>query len=155
MIIREAKPCDLEQIWNLIIALAINENCTHKVKLQMSDISNYLFGETPCLFTLVAEEDNTIQGIALYYYRVSSWVGKTLHLEDLIVDEAYRGKGIGSKLFKSLAEVAIRTEARRMDWEVSFDNLKGRAFYAQQGANFEENWRICRMEYDAILALSE
>ncbi|MFV0520821.1 MAG: GNAT family N-acetyltransferase [Mangrovibacterium sp.] len=155
MKIRQAQISDLNQIWSLIMDLAKNENATDKVKLQQSDITAYMFEDTPCLFALVAEEDERIQGIAMYYYRVSTWVGKTLHLEDLIVSEKVRGKGIGSKLFKSLAQVALETNTRRIDWEVSVNNNKGKQFYTQLGADFEENWRICRMEYEAIVALCE
>ncbi|MFV0365372.1 MAG: GNAT family N-acetyltransferase [Mangrovibacterium sp.] len=153
MNIRHAQKTDLPQIWELIMALAANEDALDKVELQENDVAEYLFGDFPCLFALVAEEHNKIQGIALYYYRVSTWVGKTLHLEDLVVSEQTRGKGIGSQLFKALAQVALDTNTRRIDWEVSIGNDKGKAFYAQLGANFEENWRICRMEHQAILDL--
>lgn len=153
MNIRHATPQDISQIWNLIVALAVNENALEKVKLEKGDISEYLFGASPCLFALIAEENNEILGIALYYYRISTWVGKTLHLEDLVVSEHARGKGIGSQLFKALAQVALDSNSRRIDWEVSIGNNKGKAFYAQLGADFEENWRICRMEHKAIADL--
>lgn len=155
MNIRKATSDDLRPIWDLFWSLAENEQATDKVVLTLDDMNSYLFGTSPCLYALVAEEEGCIQGIALYYYRVSTWVGKTIHLEDLVVNESYRGKGLGRRLFQSLAQVAKSSEARRIEWEVSAGNTKGKRFYAQLGADLEEQWQICRMEQEAIIRLSE
>ncbi|MFV0289934.1 MAG: GNAT family N-acetyltransferase [Mangrovibacterium sp.] len=152
MLIRKAQEGDLTSIWSLVLTLAENEGSSEKIRIKIDDLREFLFSQSPCLFALVAENNSDVVGIALYYYRISTWIGKTLHLEDLVVSETSRGKGIGTLLFKAIAKESLLSNCFRLDWEVSFTNEKGRRFYDKLGADFEENWRICRMEHQAIIA---
>ncbi len=146
MIIRKAEKNDISVILDLITKLAIHENSVNKLKLSEDDLYNYMFGNSPILFAIIAEDNNEAIGIAMYYYRISTWVGKSVHLEDLYVDEKARGKGVGKKLFKKLLSISKETNAKRMEWEVSRNNSEGAKFYESQGAYFDENWRIYRLD---------
>ena len=97
--IRKGIKKDIPQVLNLVKELAEYENALEKVSNTIKRMENDGFGKNPIFDLFVSEEKNKIIGIAITYYRYSTWNGKKLHLEDLVVSKAYRRKGVGTKLF--------------------------------------------------------
>ena len=103
--IRTANPEDMPSVWAMVMELAIYEKAPEQVITNPKEMVRDGFGERPLFQCLVAEnEDKTIVGIALYYFAYSTWKGKILYLDDLVVNEAYRRLNIGEKLFASLVD---------------------------------------------------
>jgi GNAT superfamily N-acetyltransferase len=96
--VRKAVKEDMKQVWALIKELAIFENEPDAVEVTVADLENDGFSKHPKFEVFVAELENEIVGIALFYYRYSTWKGPTIHLEDLVVREHKRGLGIGKAL---------------------------------------------------------
>ena len=105
MLIRKGTKADMPAVLDLIRELAIFEKEPDAVVVTVADLEKDGFGDKPLFHTFIAELDNEIVGMALYYYRYSTWKGKTIHLEDLIVKEKMRGTGLGLPLVKALIEL--------------------------------------------------
>ncbi|MFV0484377.1 MAG: GNAT family N-acetyltransferase [Bacteroidales bacterium] len=149
---RNAQSKDLDKIYGLIRELAINEGMLDKVEVSKDELNKMLFDESPQMHCLVAE-DKDVVGIAIYYYKPSTWAGQILHLEDLVVSSDFRGSGIGKTLFLKLAKIAKQQEVGRMEWDLGVENTKAREFYESQGATVAEEWRLCRLYKDALSSL--
>ncbi len=102
----------------------------------------------------IAEEGNTIIGIALFYERYSTWKGSYIHLEDLIVLEEHRGKGTGRMLLEAIIKESQNRGAKRLGWEVLDWNTPAVRFYENLGANIEKEWWQCRMSEQTIHSFS-
>jgi predicted N-acetyltransferase YhbS len=102
MIIRKGTKNDMPAVLNLIKELAIFENEPDAVVISIDNLIQDGFGKNPLFTTFVAEADGEIIGMALFYYRFSTWKGKTIHLEDLIITESKRGTGAGFKLYSEV-----------------------------------------------------
>src|ERR1043165_3788009 len=102
------------------------------------------FGADKLFDFFVLEKNGTIIGIALYYYKYSTWKGKCLFLEDLIVTENERGKGYGKLLFHEVAKVAKAGQVRRMEWQVLNWNTSAIAFYEKYASHFDGEWINCK-----------
>ena len=143
--IREATSSDAAGILALIQELAVFEREPNAVEVTIDELLEDGFGENPKFRCFVAELDNKIVGIALFYPCYSTWKGKSWHLEDLIVTEAQRGKGIGFALLKKFIGFAHASGVRRIQW-VGLDwNTTAIDFYEKQGASTFSDWRITQM----------
>src|SRR5690554_881042 len=134
MQIRTVKKEDLPQVLELIRELAIFENQPEAVEITTEDLEHEGFGENPLFTCFVAEKNNEIVGAALVYFRFSTWKGRILHLEDLIVKESERGKGIGEALYKKAMQFAFDRGLKRVSWEVLDWNQDAIRFYERSGA---------------------
>lgn len=150
MIIRKGTKNDMPAILNLIKELAIFENEPHAVVVSAEDLVKDGFGENPLFTTFVAEDDNEIIGMALFYYRFSTWKGKTIHLEDLIVTENKRGTGAGFKLYAEIIKEGKKENVRRIEWNVLDWNTPAIDFYKKSGAKIIEDWRVVHMDEEGI-----
>jgi GNAT superfamily N-acetyltransferase len=150
MIIRKGTPEDMPAVLELIKELAAFENEPDAVVVTVTDLVNDGFGETPLFQTFVAEKDNAIIGVALFYYRYSTWKGKTIHLEDLIVTEAMRGTGAGSALYKEVIKYGKSIGVRRIEWAVLDWNTPAIEFYERSGATVFTDWRTVQMNEEGI-----
>ena len=150
MIIRKGTKNDMPAILNLIKELAIFENEPHAVVVSAEDLVRDGFGEIPLFTTFVAEIEKEIIGMALFYYRFSTWKGKTIHLEDLIVTENKRGTGAGFKLYTEVIKEGKRENVRRIEWNVLDWNKPAIDFYKKSGAKVFEDWRVVHMDEDGI-----
>lgn len=150
MIIRKGEPKDMQAVLNLIRELAVYEKEPNAVVLTVEDLLRDGFGPTPLFYTFVAKINDEIVGIALYYYRYSTWKGKTIHLEDLIVKEKMRGSGIGFALYSKIIEQGKKDNVRRIEWAVLEWNTPAINFYQKSGANVLEDWRIAQMDENGI-----
>ncbi len=151
-IIRKANSDDVKDILRLLIELAIFEKEPDAVKVTEQKLRRDGFGENPKFQCIIAEIDKTIVGLAFYTPRYSTWVGDTLHLEDLIVTEKMRGKGIGTLLYKSFLEEAKRRDVNRVEWSVLDWNKPAINFYKKTGAIIDglDQWKIVRMNKQII-----
>ena len=150
--IRKANSDDVKDILRLLIELAVYEKEPDAVKVTEKELIRDGFGENPKYQCILAEADNTIVGLAFYTPRYSTWVGDTLHLEDLIVTEKMRGKGIGTILYKSFLEEARRRDVNRVEWSVLDWNKPAIDFYKKTGAIIDglNQWKIVRMNKHII-----
>jgi GNAT superfamily N-acetyltransferase len=138
--IRPGKPEDIPQVFELIKELAVYENALHEVETSVEKLTEDAFGNNPLYGLIVAENDNKIIGISIYYYRYSTWKGKRLYLEDILVTEKQRGKGIGRKLFEATASHANTVGCSGMNWLVLDWNEPAINFYKKFNAHFEREW---------------
>lgn len=150
MIIRKGAKNDMPAILNLIKELAIFENEPHAVVVSAEDLVRDGFGESPLFTTFVAEVEQEIIGMALFYYRFSTWKGKTIHLEDLIVTESKRGTGAGFKLYTEVIKEGKKENVRRIEWNVLDWNMPAIDFYKKSGAKIIEDWRVVHMDEEGI-----
>ncbi|PXY44809.1 GNAT family N-acetyltransferase [Flavobacterium hydrophilum] len=150
MDIRKGKPEDMKSVLALIQELAIFEKEPDAVLITEEDLVRDGFGENPLFHVFVAEVDKEIVGIALYYYRYSTWKGKTIHLEDLIVKEKMRGTGLGSALYSEIMKQGKKDNVRRIEWNVLNWNTPAVNFYENSGAKVIEEWRVVQMDEAGI-----
>ena len=155
MIIRKGTENDMPAVLNLIKELAIFENEPHAVVVSVADLVRDGFGESPLFTTFVAEDQNVIIGMALFYYRFSTWKGKTIHLEDLIVTESQRGTGAGFKLYTEVIKEGKRENVRRIEWNVLDWNTPAVNFYKNSGARILEDWQVVQMDETGINSFLE
>ena len=143
--IRKGEIKDMDSVLQLIIELAVFEKKPNAVELTVTDLIAHGFGEKPAFELYVAEWDTKIVGMALFYERYSTWKGKAIHLEDLIVQENYRGKGIGKALYDSVLKFALQKGVKRVAWEVLNWNTPAIEFYKSTGAVFLDDWNVCQI----------
>ena len=144
-LIRKAEKKDSLAILNLIKELALFEKEPESVKLKLSDIENDGFGTKPLFECIVAEINKRIIGMAIYYPRYSTWNGPTIHLEDLIVSEQDKGKGIGTQLYSNFIKMAFNSGVKRVEWNVLDWNSPAINFYKKSGAKVLDDWRSVQM----------
>lgn len=135
-----AKPENVQEILSLIKELALFEKAPDEVVLTESQLTEDLFGENKIAEALVALEGERIAGTAVYYTKYSTWKGKCLYLEDIIVTDSYRGRGIGKKLFAEVMRIAHERKMGRMEWQVLDWNEPAIRFYKQFGATLDPEW---------------
>ncbi len=148
MTIRKATVADVDDIFKLIKELAVFEKEPHAVEISTDDLRKDGFGENPLFEAFVAEVDNKILGMALYYNRYSTWKGKTIHLEDLIVSKSARGKGIGMALYTEILKEGKKQNVRRIEWNVLDWNTTAISFYEKTGAKVLHEW--CNAQIDIV-----
>lgn len=150
MNIRKGQQADMPAVLELITELAIFEKEPDAVVVTVADLQRDGFSENPLFHTFVAEKDGKIVGMALYYYRYSTWKGKTIHLEDLIVKEEMRGSGLGFALYSEIIKQGKKDGVRRIEWNVLDWNTPAIDFYEKSGAKVLETWRVVNMDETGI-----
>lgn len=150
MIIRKGNPEDMKAVLGLIQELAVFEKEPDAVLVTVEDLIRDGFGSVPLFYVFVAEVEKEIVGIALYYYRFSTWKGKTIHLEDLVVKDTMRGTGVGYALYSEIIKQAKKDKVRRIDWNVLDWNTTAIDFYEKSGAKVLDEWRVAQMDEAAI-----
>lgn len=141
--LRRATSADAKDIHSLIELLAIYEREPDAVEVSIEDIRAHLEGGKFDVI-LATLEGETI-GMALYYWRYSTWKGPFIHLEDLIVKEEHRGKKAGGLLLEAVVYQAQKAGCKRMGWEVLDWNTPAVEFYEKIGATIEKEWWQCRL----------
>ena len=145
IIIRKGTQQDIAQALGLVKELALYEKAPNEVEVTIEEMTEWGFGADKQFDFYIAEIDNTIVGIALYYFKYSTWKGKCLFLEDIIVTENHRQKGIGKLLFNKVVEVAKQTKVRRMEWQVLEWNAPAIKFYEGYNATLDGEWINCKL----------
>ena len=148
--IRDARKEDMPRVLQLIKELAVFEREPDAVAVTVEELQQDGFGPRPAFHCFVAEANGKIEGMALVYPRYSTWKGKTIHLEDLIVSEKMRGAGIGSALFSEVIKYGYEKEVRRIEWGVLDWNEPAIAFYEKNGAQILRDWDVVQMDEQGI-----
>jgi len=151
IILREAKKKDMQAVLFLIKELATFEKESEAVEVTENDLIRDGFGEQPAFKAFVAEEANEIVGMALFYERYSTWKGRSVHLEDLIVKQDHRNKGIGKALYTKVLEYAYGQKFKRVSWEVLDWNKVAIDFYTGTGANIMDGWQVVHMKENSLM----
>lgn len=146
IVIRQGKKQDLHRVLELIRELAEYERAPHEVINTVAKMEEDGFGPNPIYGFYVAERDSKIVGLSLYYWRYSTWKGKRLYLEDIIVTESERGKGAGKLLFDRTMEKALEENCSGMMWQVLEWNEPAINFYKKYGAKLDDEWTNCNLE---------
>ncbi|RYD77628.1 MAG: GNAT family N-acetyltransferase [Sphingobacteriales bacterium] len=150
--IRAAVAADCPRILELINELAIYERAPEEVTVTIDHFIDSGFGQNPVWNAFVAEADDKIVGFALYYTRYSTWKGCRLYLEDFIVTEEYRGKGIGKLLFENVIKETKNGNYSGMVWQVLDWNEPAINFYNKYKAQLEAGWLNASFSKEQIRA---
>lgn len=153
--IRKGLTQDMPAVLDLIKELAVFEKEPNEVEVTVADLQRDGFCENPLFHTFIAEINQEIVGIALYYYRYSTWKGRTLHLEDLIVKEKMRGSGCGFALYSEIIKQGKKDKVRRIEWNVLDWNQPAIDFYEKSGAKVLSEWCNVQMDEAGIDAFLE
>lgn len=148
--IRIATKQDLPNVYGLIKELAEYENATHEPTVSLEEFIEDGTGVHPRYRVIIAEKDNDILGIALYYLGYSTWKGNMMYLDDLVVKEAHRRSGIGKILFQALIAAAREHGVNQLRWHVLNWNEPAIAFYRQIDASLDNEWITCKLEKDKL-----
>ena len=140
VLIRKATVKDMQEVHDLVRELAIYEKAEEQVKTSAADFVKDGFEDDPAFGCYVAEVDGQVIGFALYYIRYSTWNGKVLYLEDLLVTEDYRGKGIGKLLFEKMIELGRSMGFRDLNWQVLDWNEPAINFYRKYDVILDPEW---------------
>lgn len=145
--LRRAVAADCPRLLELIRELAEFEKAPEQVTVSLDHFVESGFGEKPVWWAFVAEENGTILGFALYYIRYSTWKGQRLYLEDILVTQSARGRGIGSLLMNRLIEEAREKKFSGMMWQVLDWNTPAIEFYKKYKAHFDPEWINVSLNY--------
>jgi GNAT superfamily N-acetyltransferase len=152
--LRSAERRDCEALVGLVGELADFENLRHQVTLSPRDLERHMFGDKPVVECIVAERAGRLVAFALFFVNFSTFLGKPgMYLEDLYVQPAARGEGVGKRLLLHLAQLAVARDYGRFEWSVLDWNANAIAFYQKMGATVMPDWRICRVTGAALQAL--
>ncbi len=147
VLIRKATKDDCKRMMELIHELAIYEKAPEEVTVNFDHFVESGFGKQPVWWAIVAELDGKVEGFALCYTRYSTWKGQRLYLEDLLVTERLRGKGVGKLLFDRLIEICKEENYSGMVWQVLDWNEPAINFYKKyEGVNIDNGWLNCSLQ---------
>ena len=153
IIIRVGTKADLSRVLELINELAAYERAPHEVINTVEQMEIDGFGEHPLYGMYVAESKKVLVGISIYYYRYSTWKGKRLYLEDIVVSQHERGKGIGKMLFEQTMKKSLKDNCTGMMWQVLEWNEPGIHFYEKYRAKLDREWVNVSLEVEQIKEL--
>jgi GNAT superfamily N-acetyltransferase len=140
VVIRRAIKEDCVRLMELVNELAVYEKAPDEVTVTLSHFIESGFGPNPVWWAFVAEADGRVEGFALYYVRYSTWKGQRMYLEDILVTDKMRGKGLGKLLFEKLIEEAKEKKFSGMVWQVLDWNEPAINFYKKYNASFDAGW---------------
>ena len=146
--IKRAVKEDCKAMMDLINELAFYEKAPQEVTVDFDHFVESGFGKNPVWWAFVAEVDQKVVGFALYYIRYSTWKGQRLYLEDILVTESFRGKGIGKLLFNRLIEETKEKNLSGMVWQVLEWNEPAINFYKKfKNVSFDGEWLNCSLTF--------
>jgi len=148
--IRTAVKADCSRLLELIHELAVYEKAPNEVTVSLEEFENAGFGHNPVWKAFVAEVDGIIQGFGLYYVRYSTWKGSRMYLEDLLVTEKMRGKGLGKMILDRLIEEAKEKGFNGISWQVLDWNDPAIHFYKKYNTEFDSGWINVSLSKDQI-----
>ena len=150
-IIRLGEEKDMQSVFNLITELAVFEKEPDAVEITVDDLLRDGFSDNPKFKLFVAEQDAVVIGIALFYERYSTWKGKTIHLEDLIVTKSKQKIGAGKALYRAVLKYALDNNYSRVAWEVIDWNTNAVDFYKSTGATYLNDWSVVQMNKENLV----
>ena len=152
IILREGQKSDMPAVLMLIKELASFEKEANAVDITAEDLERDGYGEYPLFRVFIAEKKGDIVGMALFYERYSTWKGRSIHLEDLIVSKEFRGEGIGKALYTKVLSYAHGQNLKRVSWEVLDWNKVAVDFYVSTGAKILDGWQVVHMNENSLNA---
>lgn len=147
IIIRKAVKEDCPRMMELVIELAVYEKAAAEVTVDFNDFVQAGFGPDPVWWASVAEVDGKVEGFALWYIRYSTWKGQRMYLEDILVTEKMRGKGLGKLLLDQLIKEAKEKKFSGMMWQVLDWNEPAINFYKKYDAHLDNGWTNCHLNF--------
>jgi len=148
--IRNGAPEDVAQLLVFIKELAEFEHALHEVAVTEAQLLQDGFGENPVYGFFIAEKELEIVGVAVYYFRYSTWKGKQVYLEDLVVAAQERGKGLGKLLFERVMRFVLETGSTGMKWQVLDWNEAAIQFYKKYNSRMDSEWIDCSLSAETI-----
>jgi GNAT superfamily N-acetyltransferase len=148
--VRLSTPVDMPQVLRLIKELAAFEKEPDAVTITEDTLINEGFGKNSLFTCFVAEVKEEIVGMALVYDRFSTWKGRSIHLEDLVVNEKMRGTGVGKALYTKVIKYAAERNVKRLEWVVLDWNKNAIDFYEKSGAVLLKDWYLVQMDENGI-----
>ena len=154
--IRPAAPRDVPPIVGLIHELADFEKLSHLCQVNADSLAPHLFGDKPIVECAVGEVSGVVVAFALYFPNFSTFLAKPgLYLEDLYIQPAHRGNGLGKALLEHLAGVAVERGCGRFEWCVLDWNERAIRFYEGMGATVMPDWRLCRVTGERLATFAQ
>lgn len=153
MKLRKMTDQDVAAVFELIVELAIYEKAPQEVSNTTQKMLEQGFGENPAFWGFVVEDNAKIVGMAIYYIRYSTWKGSCIYLEDIVVTESYRGKGVGKLLFEAVMQTVVEKNAALLTWQVLDWNTPAINFYQKYQATLDEEWINGKLTQEKIKAL--
>jgi len=144
-IIRKGRKEDIPDVLNLIRELALFEKAPEEVTNTEADMLRDGFGQHPVFYLLIAETEGKVTGMAIYFLKYSTWKGKGIYLDDIVVNEQYRGNGIGALLLNGVIQHAAELGAKQLHWQVLDWNEPAIRFYKKYNASFDGEWVNCKL----------
>lgn len=141
---------DIPRVLELVRELAVFEKAPNEVEVTVAEMIDWGFGKDKIFDFFVLEKEHVIVGIAVYYYKYSTWKGKCLFLEDIIVTENERKNGYGKLLFNEVVKVAKAQKVRRMEWQVLDWNTPAIEFYKKYQSHLDGEWINCKLTYNQL-----
>ncbi len=148
--IRKATSKDVPSIMQLVRELAEFEKAPEEVLNSESQMLAEGFGENPAFEALVAETEKSICGMSLYYYSYSTWKGRSMYIDDIIVNENCRNQGIGRALMEATIQVAKEKNVGKLHWQVLDWNEPAIKFYQKYDPSFDPEWINCAIEKEKL-----
>ena len=149
--VRLGEEKDMQSVFDLITELAVFEKEPEAVEITVADLVKDGFSENPKFKVYVAEQENKIIGIALFYERFSTWKGRTIHLEDLMVTKSKQKIGAGKALYSAVLKYAYDNNFNRVAWEVIDWNTNAIEFYKSTGATYLHDWSVVQMNKENLV----
>ena len=153
VLIRKGVKKDLPDVLRLIRELAEYEKALAEVEVTLGELEDDGFGQNRIFEFYVAVNGKEVTGMALYYTKYSTWQGRCIFLDDIVVSEKYRNKGIGTRLFEAIIHEAIKRKVKRLEWQVLDWNLPAIKFYKKYDSLFLKEWLTCRLTEKQLLVL--
>ncbi len=150
IVVRKGTKADIPAMHGLICELAEFEKAPQEVTNTQADMLRDGFGDQPVFYSLVAEVDDKVVGMAIYFIKYSTWKGKGVYLDDIVVTEPIRGKGVGKQLFDAVVSHSKELGAKQLHWQVLDWNAPAIAFYKKYAASFDEEWINCKLDDQAL-----
>lgn len=154
VVIRKAEPRDVPRMLELVKELAVFERAPQEVTVTEEHMRAAGFGDDPVWVGWVAQRDGVIQGMAVCYERYSTWKGRRLYLEDIIVTEQARGQGLGEKLFVECVRYAVENDYSGMLWQVLDWNTDAIRFYDRFGTKYSNEWLNASLEFEELVKVA-
>lgn len=151
IVIRNGEKKDIKSVLSLIKELAVYEKLADEVEISENQLTEDGFGEKPLYGLIVASENEIIIGIVIYYFRYSTWKGKRLYIEDIVVTENKRGNGIGKKLFDHTIKTAKELKCRGINWLVLGWNKSAINFYDQYHPTYDDTWVVASLSNEQVI----
>jgi GNAT superfamily N-acetyltransferase len=150
LLVRKGTKDDMAAVYALVCELALFEKAPEQVITSVEQMQRDGFGEHPVFYSLVAVLEGKIVGAAVYFLKYSTWKGKGVYLDDIVVTESCRGKGIGSALFDALLVETRRLEANQLHWQVLDWNTPAIHFYEKYKAEMDGEWINCKLNFSPM-----